>query len=210
MHRRIAGVGLLPGHARMHRPRPSWVHWGHRVPVSWVLRVPPSPGRMLWIEQSPTPKLWTCLVTREWLGQLGEVGGKLTELVYHPHEPPELWNRHWWVHLSYGRCLFGVCPDSLWVDYVAQESELFLFKLALLRVECHTCVFDALKDCLESAVMLCFVFAEDQDVVHLALDSLQAGQEFAHAALKVLRGAGDAEWEFIEAIASHGCDECCK
>ena len=76
---------------------------------------------------------------------------------------------------------------------MAQESELSLFKLALLRVEYHPCVFDAVKDCLESAVMLCFVFAKDQDVIHLALDSLQAIQEFTYAALKVLWGARDAE-----------------
>ena len=90
---------------------------------------------------------------------------------------------------------------------MAQESELSLLKFTLLRIECQPCVFDALKDYFESAVVLCFVFAKDDDVIHLALDSLQVDRVFTHAPLKVLWGARDAEWELIETIASHMCDK---
>ena len=63
------------------------------------------------------------------------------------------------------------------------------------------------QDCFHSLVVFCFVLAEDENIVHMAQDSLEASEELAHPPLEVFGSARDAERELVEAEASNWRDE---
>ena len=52
--------------------------------------------------------------------------------------------------------------------------------------------------------------SQDENVIHLAQDTLKASQEFTHLSLKVLWRTRNAEWELVKTVMSHWCDKGCE
>ena len=75
---------------------------------------------------------------------------------------------------------------------------------------CHSCRLDAFQNCREPGVVLRLVLPEDQDVVHLAYNTIQTAEDCRHPLLEVLWCTGDAKRELIETIAARRSDEGCQ
>ena len=76
-------------------------------------------------------------------------------------------------------------------------------KFAFLWVNGCTCFLDVSKDCCKSSVMFGLVSSKDEDVVHLAEDTLKTSEELTHTP----SGTRNSKQEFIEAIVPRRCDE---
>ena len=91
---------------------------------------------------------------------------------------------------------------------MAKEFELSFAEFAFLRVECCSGCLYPLQDGCKSDVVLLSVFAEDEDIIHQALNSFQIHKDLAHAILEMLQGARYPDWKLIEAIAAVWGNEC--
>ena len=82
----------------------------------------------------------------QWLANLSKCQGELTKLVDETHEPMEVWDRLWGLHLQNCWGLFWVCSNTIFVENVAQEFYVVLRELAFVSGKGRSRILQLFKD----------------------------------------------------------------